>query len=174
MQFVPWRYVADWKCTSCGMCCKFYSVVLSFPEWLHIVRWYGVEHTVPGLDKLFIRRRSDGSCVFLSDFPNPPACELQSTKPRACKIWPFKVQMKPEFGYASQAAYQVGQSTLFIYADPACHGLTYGHPTREFANSTLKEFVEIAMGIRETQLKTTGAITSYANLGITRSLHRHF
>lgn len=173
MQFIPWRYIADWKCTSCGMCCRFYSVVLSFPEWLHIVQRYGVEHTASGLDKLFIRRRSDGSCAFLSDFSNASACELQSTKPRACKIWPFKVQVKPEFGYAHQAAYQIDQSELFIYADPACHGLTYGHPTWEFANFTLKEFVQIAMGIRETQCKTTGAIPSYANLGIIGSLRKH-
>jgi len=173
MQFVPWRYIADWRCTSCGMCCKFYSVVLSFPEWLHIVGKYGVENTASGLDKLLIRRRSDGSCAFLSNFPKPSTCELQSTKPRACKIWPFKVLAQPEFGYPNQASYQVGKSKLFIYADPACRGLTFGAPTWEFANHSLREFIEIAMGIRETQCKTTGGFPSDADQNIIRALRKH-
>lgn len=172
MQFVPWRYIADWRCTSCGMCCKCYSVVLSFPEWLHIVHTYGVEYTASGLTKLFITRRTDGSCAFLSDFPKPSTCELQSTKPRACKIWPFKIQVQPEFGYRNQASYQVGESKLHIYADPACRGLTWGVPTWEFTNSTLREFIEIAMGIRQTQYKTTGSASAYANQSIIGPLRK--
>ncbi len=173
MQFVPWRYIADWKCTSCGICCRFYSVVLSFHEWLRIVQTHGVGYTASGLDKLFIRRRNDGSCTFLSDFSKTSTCGLQVMKPRACKIWPFKVHIQPEFGYASQALYEIGQNKLFIYADPTCCGLRFGQPTFEFANSTLKEFVEIAVGIRETQCKTTGTIPLYDRLAIARSLAKH-
>jgi len=70
MLFVPWQRIADWKCTACGLCCRAYSVVLNFQEWLNIVKNYGVDKTVSGLDKLFIKRRSDGSCIFLYKFSN--------------------------------------------------------------------------------------------------------
>jgi len=64
MLFVPWQYIADWKCNACGQCCRAYSVVVNFHEWLKIVKNYGVETTASGLNKIFIKRRSDGSCVF--------------------------------------------------------------------------------------------------------------
>lgn len=158
MLFVPWRYIADWKCIACGNCCKSYSVVLSFPEWLKIVKNYGVDKTVSGLDKLFIKRRNDGSCFFLSHLSNTYLCGLQHMKPKACKLWPFKVLSKPNFGYANEAVYYYGGDKLFVYADSTCSGLRYGKPTWEFTNYTLKEFVEIALGRRNDQSKTTANI----------------
>ena len=158
LQFVPWRYIADWKCTRCGDCCRFYSVVINFHEWLRIVKSFGVEHTAAGLDKLFIRRRSDGSCVFLQSSSSVNLCGLQCSKPRACQLWPFKVLMKPEFGYANEAVFACGEHELFVYADPMCRGLSYGSPTLEFCNYTLREFVEIALGLRSRQLKTTSSM----------------
>jgi len=155
MQFVPWRHIADWKCTGCGDCCKLYSVVISFHEWLRIVKNYGVEHTVSGLDKLFINRRSDGSCAFLSNGSDVCLCGLQRMKPKACQLWPFKVLMKPKFGFPNEAIYHFGENRVFIYADSMCNGLRLGTPTLEFAHFTLKEFVEIAAGLRNNQLKTT-------------------
>ncbi len=158
LQFVPWRYIADWKCTRCGDCCRLYSVVINFHEWLRIVKSFGVEHTAAGLDKLFIRRRSDGSCVFLQSGSTVNLCTLQRSKPRACQLWPFKVLMKPEFGYANEAVFPCGEHELFVYADPMCRGLRYGSPTLEFCNYTLREFVEIALGLRSYQLKTTSSM----------------
>jgi len=155
MVFVPWQYIGDWKCNACGVCCKAYSVVLNFQEWLKIVKNYGVEITSSGLNKLFIKRRGDGSCVFLYNVSNMYLCGLQQMKPKACKLWPFKVLSKPEFGYANEAAYGYGENELFVYADSTCSGLRYGKPTREFAGHTLKEFIEIALGLRSEQYKTT-------------------
>jgi Fe-S-cluster containining protein len=160
LQFVPWRYIADWKCVRCGDCCRLYSVVINFHEWLRIVKSYGVENTSSGLDKLFIRRRSDGSCVFLQGSSSASLCTLQHTKPRACQLWPFKVLMRPEFGYGNEAVFSCGENRLFVYADPSCRGLRYGSPTLEFASRTVREFVEIALGLRTYQLKTT------SNLGL--------
>ena len=159
LQFVPWRHIADWKCTRCGDCCRLYSVVINFHEWLRIVKSFGVENTAAGLDKLFIRRRSDGSCVFLQSSSSINLCTLQHTKPRACQIWPFKVLTKPEFGYANEAALPCGEHRLFVYADPMCRGLRYGSPTPEFCTYTLKEFVEVALGLRAYQLKTTSSMS---------------
>lgn len=159
MLFVPWQYIYDWNCNACGQCCRAYSVVLNFPEWLRIVKNYGVDKTVSGLNKLYIRRKSDGSCVFLQNFANISLCGLQYMKPKACKLWPFKILSRPEYGYVNEAAYNYGGSRLFIYADSTCQGLRYGKPVWNFAINTLKEFIEIALDVRKKQSKTT------ANLG---------
>jgi len=164
MLFVPWEYIADWKCIACGRCCKAYSTVLSFQEWLKIIKNYGVETTTSGLNKLFVRRKSDGSCVFLYALSNVHLCGLQHMKPRACKLWPFKILSRPEFGYANEAAYYHGGIRMFVYADSSCSGLRYGKPTWEFTNYTIKEFMEIALGLQREQYKTT------ANLNIFRSM----
>jgi Fe-S-cluster containining protein len=155
MQFVPWRCIANWKCTACGYCCKLYSVVLNLPEWLRIIKTFGVATTVAGLDRLYIKRADDGSCAFLCRFANTSFCGLQQMKPGACKLWPFKVLSEPKYGQASQALFNYGGRRLFIYADAMCSGLRYGSPTWEFTFATLKEFVELALGTREAQCKTT-------------------
>ena len=100
---------------------------------------------------------------------NTYMCGLQNMKPKACKLWPFKILTKPKFGNVNQAAYNYGGSTFFVYADAVCSGLRYGSPSWEFANNTLTEFVEIAMGLRNDQHKTTaniGFLQPYADLRI--------
>lgn len=158
LEFVPWRYVADWKCIQCGDCCRLYSVVLHFNEWLNIVKNFGAGQTASGLNKLFIRRRSDGSCAFLQAGPYASYCTLQNMKPKACQIWPFKVLMRPQFGLVNEAVFPLGDNKVFVYVDPNCHGVRFGSPTYEFANFTLKEFVEIAAGVRVHQSKTTSRV----------------
>jgi Fe-S-cluster containining protein len=155
MQYVPWRYISDWRCISCGDCCRLYTVVITFREWLEIVRNYGVGNTSSDLNKLSIARKSDGSCVFLNNSLNVCGCGLQQMKPKACQLWPFKILSEPRFGYPREASYLVPAGEVFIYADPMCNGLRFGVPTLEFAGSVLKEFVEIAAGLRSSQLKTT-------------------
>jgi Fe-S-cluster containining protein len=158
MQFIPWQYIADWRCISCGDCCRLYSVVIDFREWLGIIKNYGVEHTASGLNKLYINRKSDGSCTFLNNGSSICLCGLQHMKPRACQLWPFKVLSRPQYGYPGEALYFYRGKQLFVYADPMCRGLRLGRPTFEFANYTLQEFVEIAAGIRSNQIRTTTAI----------------
>jgi Fe-S-cluster containining protein len=155
MQFVPWQRIADWHCNLCGLCCRAYSVVLNFHEWLRIIKEHGVEQTFSGVDRLYVKRRSDGSCTFLHNFAGNYVCGLQSMKPKACKIWPFKISAKPQHGYANEAVYHYGENTFFVYADHNCTGLRLGYPTLEFATVTLKEFLEIALGARVNQFKTT-------------------
>ncbi|MDW8040791.1 MAG: YkgJ family cysteine cluster protein [Nitrososphaerota archaeon] len=159
MLFTPWQYIADWKCNTCGLCCKAYSVVLNFQEWLNIVKNYGVETTATGLNKLYLRRKSDGSCIFLYRLSNMYLCGLQHMKPIACKLWPFKILTSPKYGYAREAAYPYLGKTLYIYADSTCTGLQYGNPTWNFTNQTLKEFIEIAVGNRREQSKSTADIS---------------
>ena len=159
LDFVPWRYIADWKCLRCGDCCRLYSVVINFHEWLRIIKNFGVEHTTSGLDKLYIRRRNDGACTFLGNGLYANTCTLQREKPRACQLWPFKVLMKPQYGFAKEAEFPIGENNVFVYADPMCNGLRFGLPTFDFANFTVKEFVEIAAGLNRHQLKTTSSMS---------------
>jgi Fe-S-cluster containining protein len=155
LQFVPWQNVADWHCKACGYCCKLYSVVLGFPEWINIAKTFGVQSTVTGLDKFFIKRASDGTCAFLCGGSRSYFCGLQGMKPEACKLWPFKILAEPKFGEPSQAAFDYRGNRLYVYADNMCSGLRYGTPTWDFAHTTVKEFAELALGLRQVQYKTT-------------------
>ncbi len=154
-QFVPWRKISQWRCASCGRCCKDYSVVLNFPEWLAIAHYFGVQTTVSGTDKLFLKRLDDGSCSFLCNFAGNYLCSLQHMKPNACKIWPFKVLADPKYGEPKQAAFNFAGKKLYIYADSNCGGLRYGDPTWEFSTMTLREFVGIALGFCKWQRNST-------------------
>ena len=155
MRFVPWRQISKWRCDACGNCCKLYSVVLNFPEWINISRAFGIENTTVGLDKLFLKRVDDGSCVFLCRLAGTYLCGLQNMKPNACKLWPFKVLAEPKYGEAKQAAFNYAGKQLFIYADSMCAGLRYGSPSWDFISLILKEFVGLALGTCKAQHNTT-------------------
>jgi len=157
MQFVPWRNIADWHCKACGYCCKLYSVVLSFPEWLRLSKTFGVETTVSSIDRFFIKRFGDGSCSFLCHDTNNYYCALQNMKPEACKIWPFKVTTEPKYGDANQAAYDYRGVRFYVNGDTMCSGIRLGEPTWDFQNVTVREFAEIALGVRDAQHKSTRA-----------------
>ncbi|MGE5575121.1 MAG: hypothetical protein ACM3UL_03200, partial [Ignavibacteria bacterium] len=120
-----------------------------------ISKSFGVENTISGLDRFYIKRTSDGSCGFLCNRSNIYYCGLQGMKPEACKIWPFKVLAEPKYGESNQAVYDYMGHKLFVYADTMCSGLRYGTPTWDFRYTTIKEFTELALGIRQIQYKTT-------------------
>lgn len=158
MIYIPWRYVKSWNCVVCGMCCKGYQVVLNFNEWVNIVRSYGVEATQPGINNFYLGKKSDGTCLFLYRLFDKWLCGIQNTKPKACKLWPFKIVSRPKFGRPNEGAYKYGDKDFFVYADPSCIGITWGKPTQEFAYKTLPEFIEVALGSREKQCYSTSRI----------------
>ncbi|MEM2293564.1 MAG: YkgJ family cysteine cluster protein [Candidatus Bathyarchaeia archaeon] len=161
MIFVPWSYVNSWRCNGCGLCCKEFEVVLTFNEWLNITKKYGVGVTRAGLNKLYLGKRADGSCVFL--YPGSGGkwlCGLQHIKPLACKIWPFKVLNKPKYGHASEALFEHLGQNFYVYVDPFCSGIRWGKPSMELIYRTIPEFIEIALGIRENQVYSTMMIKS--------------
>jgi len=160
---VSWRNVKSWNCVECGMCCKDYKVVLDFNEWVNIVRNYGVETTKPGVSKLFLEKKSDGNCCFLTNLGDNCLCGLQYMKPKACKIWPFKIFSSPKFGIPREAVYRYRNNNVYIYVDPACTGLRFGKPTQEFTYRTLPEFIEVAVGLRENQFHSTSKIQCRSN-----------
>lgn len=158
MRVVPWRQVAYWRCKTCGNCCKNYNVVLNFYEWLCTIKRFGVEYTSSSINRFFLNKRTDGSCIFLQETPNISLCNLQYMKPLACRLWPFKILSKPKYGFHDQAIYHYDNQKLFVYADSACSGLTFGAPTREFTHYVLREFIEIVYGRRRRQFKSTGLL----------------
>jgi Fe-S-cluster containining protein len=160
MMPVPWRYLQDWNCSACGVCCKGFEVVLDFPEWINVVKAYGVEFTQPSISRFYLKRKSDGTCVFLYNIYGKWLCGLQDMKPLACKLWPFKVSDKPKYGRANEAVYNVEERRLFVYVDPSCLGLKWGTPTQEFINETLVEFIDLALGVQKKQFFSTSRLLS--------------
>jgi Fe-S-cluster containining protein len=160
MMPVPWRYVENWNCNACGACCKGFEVVLDFPEWLNIVKTYGVDYTVPGLSRLYLKHKSDGTCVFLDNHYSCWSCQLQYMKPMACKLWPFKISNKPRYGRPREAEYSLSSMKLYVYVDPSCTGIRWGTPSPEFTSFTLPEFVDLALGQRRKQYYSTARLVN--------------
>jgi len=129
---IPWKYIASWNCTACGLCCRGFRVTIKFNEWMKIVQAYGVGVTSPGLNKFYLKRRSDGTCIFLH------------------KLYDMWRPRSASYGYRDK--------TLFIYADPVCEGIRWGNPTQEFAHATLPELVQITLGLQEKQYYSTSRI----------------
>jgi len=152
---VPWSYVNSWHCTCCGLCCKEFDVVLRFDEWLRLVRNYGVGVTKAGLDKLYMGKKSDGTCLFLYNSFGKWFCGLQHMKPRACKLWPFKLSNKPRYGRPREAAFDYKGKRLYVYVDPFCPELRWGKPSERTVYQTIPEVIEIALGVREKQVYST-------------------
>jgi len=157
---VPWRYVESWNCLACGLCCKGFDVVLDFPEWINIVKAYGVDYTQPGISRFYLKRKIDGTCVFLGNYYGNWLCSLQRMKPMACKLWPFKISDKPKYGRPNEARYNTANIKLYIYVDPSCVGLRWGNPSPEFMHTILPEFVDLALGQRRKQFYSTARLFS--------------
>ena len=156
MRVVPWKRIANWRCISCGLCCRDYSVVLNLPEWLYILKKFGVEYTSSSINRFYLAKRVNGSCVFLQETPHKSYCSIQYMKPLACKLWPFKILNKPKYGLQNQAEYTYyGNKKLYVYVDSACNGLRPGSPTQELKYSIIPEFIEIAIGQPRRQIRST-------------------
>lgn len=145
----------SWRCTGCGLCCRGFDVALKFNEWLNLVRTYGVGVTKAGLNKFYLQRKHDGSCLFLATANGMWFCGLQNMKPTACKLWPFKVLDKPKYGRAKEALFNYNGRRFFIYVDPLCPQIGWGKPTPKMAHNVVPEFIEIALGGREKQFYST-------------------
>jgi len=133
-------------------------VVLGFNEWVDIIRKYGVGVTQPSVSKFYLGKKDDGTCIFLTKFYDTWLCGLQDMKPKACKLWPFKVLSRPGFGRPNEAGYKYRDRDFFVYVDPACIGIRWGPPTQGLTHKTIPELVEIALGLREKQLYSTSRI----------------
>jgi len=145
----------SWRCTGCGLCCRGFEVCLKFNEWLSLVRTYGVGVTKAGLDKFYLQKKADGSCLFLSRARGGWFCGLQNMKPTACKLWPFKVLDRAKYGRAREALYDYKGRRFYVYVDPFCPEIGWGKPAPETVRNVIPEFIDIALGRREKQFYST-------------------
>lgn len=165
MVLVPWSYVSSWRCNGCGLCCREFEVALTFDEWFNITKRYGIGATRAGLNKFYISKRPDNSCIFLYMSPNGRwLCRLQHIKPLACKLWPFKVLNKPKYGGASKALFEYGGQKFYVYIDPFCPEIVWGQPSPGLIYGVIPEVIELATGVRKTQQYSTMMIRPASNL----------
>lgn len=125
---------------------------------MNIIRNYGVEVTQPSVSKFYLGKKGDDTCIFVHKLYDTWLCELQEMKPKACKLWPFKIFSRPKFGRPNEAVYKYRDGNLFVYVEPACIGIRWGNPTQEFTYRTMPEFIEVALGLREKQYYSTAKI----------------
>lgn len=156
MHIIPWSYLETWSCYGCGdVCCTSSVVPLTLNEWLRIIQNFGVQFTEPRMDGFFLQKTADNRCVFQYGGMGKHLCSIQAMKPRACKLWPFKIHMRPLYGMVRESAFNYKGRTFYVYVDAACRGLRLGTPAQHFMKHVIPEFIEIALGNRETQVYST-------------------
>lgn len=170
---IPWNYANSWYCSNCGLCCREFDVVLRFDEWLNLVRRYGVGVTKAGLNKFYVGKKTDGTCMFLYNSFGRWFCGLQPTKPTACKLWPFKVLNRPKYGRSREAAFSYKGKKLFVYIDPFCPEIRWGKSSQQMIHEVIPEFVEIALGLREKQVYSTSSMYRQNDLFSSIRRRRH-
>lgn len=82
-------------------------------------------------------------------------------KPKACKLWPFKIYSKPSYGFGREAVFPFKGDVYYIYLDSACEGIVYGRPCGNFVERTIPEFIELSLDSRERQIYSTGNLPFY-------------
>jgi len=128
---------------------------LTMHEYAMITQKYGHDVLALGVGRAYLRRRTDGRCIFQYCDSDGWLCGLQAEKPYACKMWPFIVCKKPLHGGQQAAGWDAPYGRIYVYADPRCPRITFGEPTDYLINTVLPEFVDIAVGKRKSQLYTT-------------------
>jgi Fe-S-cluster containining protein len=151
---IPWSRVKSWRCLGCGDCCKL-TVQLMIKEWLNITRTYGYGIVKPSLTGLYLRKTIDGLCPFLIRSARRRFCSIQSMKPIACKIWPFKILSEPKYGKPREAYLKYRNRAFYIYVNPQCHGFVLGKPNPLFINKILSEFIDIRLGLQREPFYST-------------------
>ncbi len=134
---VPWRRVASWHCSACGVCCRVYKPRLTAYEYLKLRNTGFVEEK---MGRFYIRK-INGKCPF----QHGNLCRLQhSMKPLACRIFPFRVYTRGD----DAAFFGLHGEEYYVYADPFCPNLKVKSDTRE-----VREIYEM---VREAVMLFTG------------------
>jgi hypothetical protein len=151
MNYIPWRLAKSWRCLACGSCCGRYAVNLTWEEYRRIGKFWPDRVRIKNR-KPYLGRRIDGRCEFLSR----KLCHLQvlNMKPSVCKIWPFKVLLKPaRMDKNFDGLYQTGTKEYFVYLNPKCSGISRGNSIH--FNSTIEEIINLWSGLKKEQYYST-------------------
>lgn len=160
--YLPWSRVSDFRCYACGLCCYRFQIPLKPQEALSIERLFGPGYVTSVAGKLYIRKEEGGPCPFLVERNGKLVCHLQDLglKPKACKLWPFRIYHKPEYGRAEEAYFSHRLGSFYVYVDQRCPGIKLGRPKPRLIK-TIEEAVEIWLGARSNQLLTTAILRPF-------------
>jgi Fe-S-cluster containining protein len=125
-------------------------------EYAKVAQIYGTKVLEFGLGKVYLKNGSGNRCVF----QRPTAfgrwiCSLQSMKPLACKLFPFRIQSKPAYKRGDTSIYRFRGHNFHVYLDPECDGINIGRPSPRFRDEVLPEILQIGIGERVKQKYTT-------------------
>lgn len=157
---IPWRLISRWECHACGECCTRYIVELKPKEYAEIAHTYGFSTVTVSMGKVYLKRRPDGSCIFLHHLNGRALCGLQHVKPEACRLWPFIPRETPDFGHPDLAHYQYGRRTFYVYVIPACPNLSFGYPSKKLKEKIIPEILDMKFGGRVKQKYSTSNLVS--------------
>lgn len=80
------------RCRKCGLCCREQPADLTEEEHRQIeakgFTGFSVDRAADGLKGLFIRRKKDGSCFFLT---KDNECRIYDVRPAGCRMQPFTI-----------------------------------------------------------------------------------
>jgi Fe-S-cluster containining protein len=120
------------------------EITLKFDELLNLAKTHGICSAKAGFRGFSLQKKDDGSCRFLSRINGLSICELQNMKPKACRLWPFKVLKWPKYGRAREALFNYKERRFFIYIDPSCPAIGWGKPMANMLENIIPEFIKIA------------------------------
>jgi len=157
MVLIPWRRVESWSCTSCGLCCTQFRVILTPHERDRLVAHFGrkIVEDHPTRPKL---RKVGSRCFFQRWYDGRSYCLLQATglKPSACRIFPFLASWEPlKKRHEKDAFYLYDDYELYIYVNDRCPSVRLGRPTSQLAYRILPEVAQIMIEDRRRQVYTT-------------------
>jgi Fe-S-cluster containining protein len=155
MRYVPWSKIKDWFCTACGDCCKEFKVPLRAYEATLLSKIFGFYCMELEVGGTYLKRGLNGRCIFQVKSGGRMVCGIQSIKPIACKMWPFAVFEAPRYEQRNEASFDFRGETFFVYVNPFCRGLVYGRPSLRLVNSVIPEFIELRLGLRRRQVRST-------------------
>lgn len=158
MRYVPWSKIQDWFCTACGDCCKEFKVPLRTYEAVLLSKIFGFYCMELGVGTTYLKRWLDGRCIFQIKIGRRMICGIQSIKPIACKMWPFAVFEAPRYEQGKEASFDFRGETYFVYVNSYCRGLVYGRPSFRLINSVIPEFIELKLGLRRHQIRSTSFV----------------
>jgi len=131
-------------------------------EYVKIVAQFGYSTVELDLGKVYLQRGLNNRCVFQQYWGGVWICGLQTIKPLACKLYPFRVQKEPKYSGENNAYYNYKGTALYVYLDPHCPGIKFGTPSWDLLKRVLPEVVEIGLGVRTKQYYSTSQkISSY-------------
>ncbi len=164
MQFIAWSKLKDWLCNACGWCCSEFKVPLRLYETSLLANIFGYECMESRVGTFYLRRRADGRCIFQVKESEKLICGIQPLKPMACRMWPFIVCERPDHGYREESSFDFRGETFYVYANPCCRCLVYGRPSLRLINFVLPEFIEMKLGMRTDQVRSTSPFPKIPNL----------